>query len=213
MRRVHWNATARWGRLIVKEFEKDVTRELTIYLDLDQRNARGIGQRSTIEMAIKIAASVAIAAVRAHAYVQLAGLGSRYHYVPFGTGEAHLIRLLDSMVPIRQDGETHFGDFLNFARDLVRPGASVCLIFSTTHLDPDKYASIFDQLRGRQARVFAYVLDDRSFVQWRERIPADQVDRYDPARALDFLERLGFDAQVISAEEEMEEQLLHPGST
>ncbi|MBI3269923.1 MAG: DUF58 domain-containing protein [Planctomycetes bacterium] len=208
IRRIHWNASARWGRLIVKEFEKDVTQEVTIFLDLDQRNARGIGQRSTIEIAIRVAASLAMTAVRAHAHVQLAGLGSRYHYVPLGTGEAHLIRLLDQMVPIRQDGETHFGDFLHFARDLVRPGSTVCLLFSTTDLALDKYAAVFDHLRSRAPRVLAFVLDDRSFVQWRERISDDQVSRFDPERARALLESQGFEVQVLSAEEDLDEQLL-----
>ncbi len=205
IRTVDWRATARFGRVIVKEFETDVDAEVTLFLDLDATHAQGVGQRSTLETGVKIAASLAMTCIAARAYVQFVALGSRYHYVPFGSGETHLIRLLDLLVHVKQDGAGSFGDFLAFTRDLVRPGSTVFLIFTSIQIDEGKMAPVFASYRARNARLYAVVLDDAAFFQWKAKLDLDAALEV-RNRTVRFLEGEGFTVVPVDAEQPLEEQ-------
>ncbi|MFW6157098.1 MAG: DUF58 domain-containing protein, partial [Armatimonadota bacterium] len=58
LRRVDWNATARRGQLIVREYERAEATDAAIILDLDRAVHLGRGNDATIERAVKLAASI-----------------------------------------------------------------------------------------------------------------------------------------------------------
>ncbi len=58
-RQVHWRSTARAGRLIVKEFAEETQPGLTIALDLRSSSVMGTDPHTSLELAIKIAATLA----------------------------------------------------------------------------------------------------------------------------------------------------------
>lgn len=59
LRRVDWNATARRGQLIVREYERAEATDAAIVLDLQRAVHHSDGSDATIERAVKLAASVA----------------------------------------------------------------------------------------------------------------------------------------------------------
>src|SRR5207342_3307952 len=59
MNRIHWKSTARHGDIQVKEFDLEQTADAWIVLDLDRRAQMGQGDESTVEVAIRAAASIA----------------------------------------------------------------------------------------------------------------------------------------------------------
>jgi uncharacterized protein (DUF58 family) len=59
LRRVHWRSSARAGKLTVVEYEHDVAVDLTLLLDVAEGTDIGQGKESTLEYAVRIAASVA----------------------------------------------------------------------------------------------------------------------------------------------------------
>ena len=58
-RHVHWRSTARVGRLIVKEFAAETEPGLTIALDLRGSSVVGFGENTSLELAIKLVATLA----------------------------------------------------------------------------------------------------------------------------------------------------------
>ena len=59
IRRVHWKSTARTGQLQIVEWEENVARDLTIFLDTNRATLAGSGSDNSFEAAIVIAASIA----------------------------------------------------------------------------------------------------------------------------------------------------------
>jgi uncharacterized protein (DUF58 family) len=57
--RIHWRSTARHGEIQVKEFELEQTADAWIFLDLERAVQAGRGDESTIEVAVRAAASIA----------------------------------------------------------------------------------------------------------------------------------------------------------
>ena len=57
--RIHWRSTARHGEIQVKEFELEQTADAWIFLDLDRSVQVGHGEESTVEVAVRVAASIA----------------------------------------------------------------------------------------------------------------------------------------------------------
>src|SRR5918912_409029 len=58
LRRVHWPTTARTGRLSVVEFERAFQQDLVIALDLRRGSEYGEGRETTLEYAVKTAATL-----------------------------------------------------------------------------------------------------------------------------------------------------------
>jgi uncharacterized protein (DUF58 family) len=89
-RLLHWKTSARMGDLIVKEQEEEERPRVRIILEDPAADATS----ETIERDLSYTASVAAHAIRLGAAVELvAGAGS----VGFGTGEAHLDRILERL--------------------------------------------------------------------------------------------------------------------
>ncbi len=70
-RHIHWRSTARAGRLIVKEFAEERQPGLTLALDLRAASVLGGDEDNTLELAIKVAASLAHYAHQRHLPVGL----------------------------------------------------------------------------------------------------------------------------------------------
>ena len=57
--RIHWKSTARHGEIQVKEFDLEQTADVWIFLDLERAVQAGAGEESTVEVAVRAAASIA----------------------------------------------------------------------------------------------------------------------------------------------------------
>lgn len=169
LRTVHWPTSARRGRLVVKEFDREVARHLTIFIDLARGNLAGLGQKSTLEYSVKIAASLARKTLAERGLVQLFGAGAQDLFVPPGAGQRQLFRVLSALVDVRQDGEVPFGDLLALhVRHLPRGSAAV-MIFAGHDVDERQAAEILAICRARQVTPLSIVIDQGSFLKLRER--------------------------------------------
>jgi uncharacterized protein (DUF58 family) len=77
LRRIHWRASAHFDSLIVRQQEAAAARDWWIFLDLDRDAQAGSGMRSTIELSIVIAASLAVRGLREYRKVGLALAGPK----------------------------------------------------------------------------------------------------------------------------------------
>lgn len=71
LRRIHWRQTARTGTLSVIEFEESQSINMVIALDLLRGTEVGEGSETTLEYAVRVAASVAQQAIQQGASVRL----------------------------------------------------------------------------------------------------------------------------------------------
>lgn len=95
MRRIQWKASAKAGKLMVKETGVDEPRLLTIILD----NIKPLDSE-TFEKAVSFAASLADKFIRVGFFVRLM---TCKRLVPFGSGQEHLFKILDVLALIHEE--------------------------------------------------------------------------------------------------------------
>lgn len=128
-RHIHWASTARHNSLIVKEFQTLTATELTVVLDLHRQANYGEGKHSTLEYAIKIAASVAKHALAQGHHVRIMGFGAEVIDVPVHNSEQQFKALLDTLARVKADGSVPYEQAIQRTMDKVRQG-SVVLAFA-----------------------------------------------------------------------------------
>lgn len=164
VRAIHWPLSARMGELIVKEFERNTSTEVSIFLDLDAHADWGRGRASTFEYAVRIAASVgSYAAARGNA-VQLVAYGSKWVVVPPGKGAYHqqmLMHYLSSFEPV---GVAPFNYVIGQMAPRLKEGASAVLIFPNEHLQLELFGPALEGLWARRIRVTAILMNVESFL-------------------------------------------------
>lgn len=127
-RHIHWPASARRGELVVKELELINCTDVLIVLDLSRESVYGQGLHSTLEYAVKIAASIAECALAEGHGVKLFGVGEQPWETRLGHGKGHYRALLELLARVRADGDTAYPDVLSQA--LARmPQAGVVVVF------------------------------------------------------------------------------------
>ena len=162
---LHWRSTARQGRPIVKEFREEVTTDVSIFIDLNKLGLTGVGDQTTLEYAIKGAASIAKRAVsKAHA-VQVFGVGARVEHVPLGTGTGHLLFLLDRLAFLKVEGASDFARGVRAIAPTLRPGGTAVLFQGATTVDVDAMAPLVALLRRRHILPIIVLIDDRAFIK------------------------------------------------
>lgn len=121
-RTVDWNVSARMGRPFVKKFVDE--RELTLLfaLDLSPSMNAGFGVWSARQMAARICACLALAAVRNKDKVGLIAFGDRVEkYVPPAKGLRHALRIVrDHLALPVANAPARFGCALEFAAHVHR---------------------------------------------------------------------------------------------
>ena len=106
---------------------------------------------------------------------------------------------------VKQDGAGAFADFLVFTRDLVRQNSTAFLVFTSTEIDPGKLAPVFAHYRSRNARVYAVMLDDASYIQWKQQLDLDALLET-RNQAIAYLQGEGCTVIPVDAEKDIEEE-------
>jgi uncharacterized protein (DUF58 family) len=164
LRRMHWPATARHGRPMVKELELDLSPYFTLFLDLQRRNRAGTGQKSTREYVVRTAASLLATAARRGDTVQLFGEDRSPLAVPPGRGELHLAYALDQLIRVRQDGELALVELAEREQAGIPAGSTAALLAATLFLDLGRLAELWTSLRARRVQPVLVAVDMDSFV-------------------------------------------------
>lgn len=163
VRSIHWPLSARMGELIVKEFERNASTEVTIFLDLDSRAAWGFGREHTLEYAIRIAASVGEWATQRGNAVQLVGNTGRWVVLPPGQGPYHHRLLMHYLATVQPVGTVPFHHVIRQMASQLREGSSAVMIFPSQHLQLDMFGPAFESLWARRVQLTAIMMDVESF--------------------------------------------------
>ncbi len=155
LRRVHWTATARVGRLQVKQFERGIERTTVLCLDLSRGSFGMATRRSGTELAVTAAASLCFHGVtverlavglRVVGWDPLAGTDIEQRTVPRADA-AHLAPMLEILARVRPARSARLGRLLD-PTDLGF-GTTVVLICGT--LDEERILALV-RLRRAGAR-------------------------------------------------------------
>lgn len=159
LRRVHWRTSARTGRLAVVEFERAFEQDLVIGLDLERGTHAGTGRESTLEYAVKIAATLVDRTVARGGGVTLhTQQGSTVLAARSNDPEAARFQLFDLLAHAQATAETSLAAVL--ASKKLSPGTRLALL--TAQYDPALAALVTSRLALGDS-VEIYFLNPTSF--------------------------------------------------
>ncbi|RMG07994.1 MAG: DUF58 domain-containing protein [Planctomycetota bacterium] len=165
LRRIHWPSSARRGRLSILDYERQVVRQAAIFLDLSRASLRGLGRQSTLEVAVRTAASVAQAHLAQGDRVSLEGEDL---HVPAGRGDAHLCELLARLALAKPSGRRRLSSVLRERAPSLRGGQAVVVVVAEAQADQDDLLEVCSGLLARGCRLTVLLLDPASFPLLRE---------------------------------------------
>lgn len=129
LRRIHWPQSARHDRLIVCERQSAALPTVRVILDLNPESHRGSGRDSSLEWAIRVAASFIVGWESEGARIELSA--GRVHFPP-DAGTIHRRRLLDGLCRLTPADALPLRDQL--ARPELRNGVTGATVVVTTDL-------------------------------------------------------------------------------
>lgn len=176
--RISWSATARLGRIMVKEFDLDPTADVWIVLDLHQAPHRPATRPvnwapddrgnwpaeawldSTEEYAVTVAASLAQRFLREGRNVGLIASGSHLETIPADRSDRQLVKILESLAVVRADGELPLAELL--AAEGRRFGRHDFLTVVTASLE-ERWVAALAEIALRGVRASAVVVEPETF--------------------------------------------------
>ncbi len=204
VRAIHWPLSARMGELIVKDFERNASTEVAIFLDLDAKAAWGRGRDHTLEYAIRIAASVSDYSSRRGNAVGLVAHSTQWIVLPPGKGPYHQQMLMHYLAAFGSTGSAPFNFVIGQMAPRLKEGASAVLIFPSQHLHLDLFGPALEGLWTRRVRVTAIMMNVESFlVDGEPKPPTD-------TRAAAYLASRGADVYFVSRGMDLSRQLSVP---
>ncbi len=158
--RIHWPSTARTGEIQVKEFDLEQTADVWLVLDLDRRSGRGSGDASTVEVGVRVAASIAERALGENRAVGITTTGGHVITLPADRGPRQRQKILNLLAAVDGDGETPLVEALVTTLPLLRRGMSALIITAST--DPG-WVRPLASLRPRGIGCQVFFLDPSTY--------------------------------------------------
>lgn len=169
-RHIHWPTSARSNQLMVKEFEPTASACLCLALDLARESNIGRGRDAAIEVAIRIAASVARHAIAHGIPFRIAGtMAVRDIDTWPGTSPQHFRDALETLAVIDGDGRTPYASVLARVGATLVPGETVVLFMAEPETRMQQTLDAVALLRARGAHLWAITFDRPSFTGLPER--------------------------------------------
>jgi uncharacterized protein (DUF58 family) len=164
LRYIHWPSTARHSQLIVKEFEIRAATEATLVLDLHKNSNIGIGKETTLEYAVKIAASISQYALQRGHDIQLACYGEREHIIPTNRGLNHLAAVLEELAKVKANGTLRYPQAIRRASDLMRDGGTAVIIFCQQSIDREDFLASINLLKAKRNKLLCVFINEGGFL-------------------------------------------------
>jgi len=197
LRYIHWHSTAHTGKLMVKVFDADRSRNgarmVWVVLDMQASAHYGQGEAATEEYGVTIAASVVRKYLESGLRAGLMASGDSAHLFPPAKGEEHLWRILEALALIKATGKVSVSQFISGQMERLGGEAMVVII------SPAATGELVDairRLRSRVDSVVAVLLDAASFGGGNE-----------AATALPGLSAMGVPAYIVRRGDELTQVL------
>ncbi|HEY8198735.1 MAG TPA: DUF58 domain-containing protein [Candidatus Limnocylindrales bacterium] len=158
--RIHWKSTARQGELQVKEFDLEQTADLWIVLDLDRHVQAGVGDESTLESAVRVAASLAAHALLENRAVGMTIAAQRITTLPADRGGRQNQKIMSLLAAVGADGSSPLVETILAAMPRIRRGMTAVVI--TPSVDR-AWVRPLGTLRGRGISAVVCLLDRAAY--------------------------------------------------
>ena len=126
--RIHWKSTARLGDIQVKEFDLEQTADAWIILDLDRAVQTGQGVESTVEAAVRVAASVADKALLENRAVGMSINAHRLAQLPPDRGGRQHLKVMQLLAAVEGDGAQPLSEALIGTVGRIRRGMTAVIV-------------------------------------------------------------------------------------
>jgi uncharacterized protein (DUF58 family) len=161
--RISWKATARHGDIQVKEFDLEQTADAWIVLDLERSIQAGSGDESTVEAAIRVAASVADKAIQENRAVGVTIAGHRLAQLQPDRGGRQHLKIMQLLAAVDGDGTSSLTETLIAAVPRIRRGMSAVVI--TPSLDRT-WVKPLSTLRARGVSCVVVTFDVGAYTRY-----------------------------------------------
>ena len=160
MNRIHWKSTARHGEIQVKEFDLEQTADAWIVLDLQRGIQAGRGDESTVEAAVRAAASIADKALQENRSVGMTVNVGRTAFLPPDRGSRQHLKIMQLLASVEADGSAPLVETLIATVGRLRRGMTAVII--TASLDPS-WVRPLASLRTRGVACVVLTLDAAAY--------------------------------------------------
>ena len=160
MNRIHWKSTARHGEIQVKEFDLEQTADAWIVLDLERGIQTGRGDESTVEAAVRAAASIADKALQENRSVGMTVNVGRIAFLPPDRGSRQHLKIMQLLASVEADGSAPLVETLIATVGRLRRGMTAVII--TPSLDPS-WVRPLAALRTRGVACVVLALDAAAY--------------------------------------------------
>lgn len=158
--RVHWNSTARLGKLMSKDFDLGVSSDVWLVVDLHRDVQAGYLDEATDEYAVSIAASLAQKYIRMALPVGLVAYGDKRYFLPADTGTGQFERVMEFLAMSKPEGTVPVEAALSREEQLWGNQSSVIILTSSNR---HEWTLAVRELIRRRVRVAVILLDGISF--------------------------------------------------
>jgi uncharacterized protein (DUF58 family) len=181
LRRIHWKATAKRGKLTVVEFESGEANNLAVALDLSPAFHAGEGDEHTLEYGVILSASVAAQALRRGAEFALIAEGQDSHSERALVSDQAETAVMDALARVRADASQSFPETLLACESWLPPGAGVVVV--SPAVGPEAVAAA-QRLMALGHGVLWVSLVAPTFATRAQRTPADETAYEELAHSL-----------------------------
>ena len=161
VRHVNWRASARRGELWVNEHHAERNADVVIYVDSFAEARRG--ERTTLDPALRAAATLAARYLREKDRVGFLSFGGLLNWLLPSTGTIQLYRIVDAMLDTQIVLSYAWRDIGTVPRNTLPPHA---LVLAITPLLDDRSSVALLDLRGRGFDVVAIEVSPLGLMPW-----------------------------------------------
>lgn len=158
--RIHWRSTARHGEIQVKEFDLEQTADAWIILDLERRAQTGRGDESTVEAAVRAAASIADKALLENRAVALTVNAHRLAQLPPDRGGRQHLKIMQLLAAVDGDGATPLGEALVQTVPRIRRGMTAIVVTASFERE---WVKPLSALRSRGVGCVVVLVDPAAY--------------------------------------------------
>ena len=160
--RIHWRTTARTGEIQVKEFDLEQTADLWLFVDLEAQVHAGEGDMSTVEEAMRVAASIAHDAILENRAVGLTTSGHRLVSIPADRGARQRQKIMQMLAAVEADGRIPLAEVLLVGLPKLRRGTTAVVV---TPSRDRGWVRALSSLRARGVASAVVALDAVSYAK------------------------------------------------